>query len=117
MQSISVPGSRAVSRLALAGLVGLALLSLAAPRVAAEAAAGGPLVNVNTATVDQLQALPGIGEARARAIVETRTERGGFKSVEELLEVRGIGPANLERLRPHVTLQGKSRIASPERSR
>jgi competence protein ComEA len=59
-------------------------------------------VNVNTATVEELTALPGIGEKRAQAIVEARKQKGGFKSVDELEEVKGIGPANLEKLRPHL---------------
>jgi competence protein ComEA len=67
------------------------------------AAASAPSpVNVNTATVDELTALPGIGEKRAQAILEARKQKGGFKSVEELTEVKGIGPANLEKLRPYL---------------
>jgi len=66
------------------------------------------VVNVNTASSEELQLLPGIGEARARALLETRKRRGGFKSVDELLEVKGIGPASLEKLRPHVTVEGKT---------
>lgn len=67
----------------------------------AAASAAAP-VNVNTATIDELTALPGIGEKRAEAILELRKQKGGFKSVDELAEVKGIGPANLEKLRPYV---------------
>ena len=66
------------------------------------------VVNLNTATPEELQILPGVGEVRAVAIVAMRKERGGFKSVEDLLEVKGIGQAMLERLRPFVTLTGKT---------
>ena len=66
------------------------------------------VVNVNTASVEELQLLPGVGEARARAIVELRKQRGGLKSVEDLLSVKGIGEASLERLRPHVSFDGKT---------
>ena len=73
------------------------------------AAAGDPKtpavaspVNVNTATVDELTALPGIGEKRAQAILDLRKQKGGFKNVDELTEVKGIGPANLEKLRPYL---------------
>jgi competence protein ComEA len=90
----------------LAALLLGAALAVAPGTGAAEDRVG--VVNVNTATQEELQQLPGIGEARAKAILDARRERGGFKSVEELLEIRGIGPANLEKLRPHVSVSGKS---------
>jgi len=64
--------------------------------------AGRP-VNVNTATVEELQTLPGIGPALARRIVEHRAARGPFRSAEELAKVPGIGPATATRLRGRVT--------------
>jgi competence protein ComEA len=66
------------------------------------------VVNVNTASVEELQLLPGVGEARARAIVDLRKQRGGLKSLEDLRDVKGIGEASLERLRPHVAFDGKT---------
>jgi competence protein ComEA len=66
------------------------------------------VVNVNTASVQELQLLPGVGEARARAIVDLRKQRGGLKSLDELLDVKGIGDASLEKLRPHLALDGKT---------
>lgn len=94
----------------------LAAAGLVAMLAAGSAIAGDatPVINVNTASVEELQALPGIGEARARAIVATRQERGGFESVDQLVEVRGIGPANLERLRPYVRTEGKTQIPTDE---
>ena len=59
-------------------------------------------VNLNTATREELEVLPGIGPALAQAILDYRRERGPFRRVEDLLEVPGIGPAKLERLRPLV---------------
>ncbi len=94
--------------------LGAALLALALAPVALTAAqAEGELgvVNVNTASLEELQTLPGVGEARARAIVAERQARGGFQSVDELLEVRGIGPANLERLRPYARVTGKTQVS------
>jgi competence protein ComEA len=89
------------------GLLGLALaLALAAPAGAAGTLSG--VVNVNTATAEELQLLPGVGESRARAIVEARTARGGFRAVDELVEVKGIGTILLERLRPFVAVKGKT---------
>ncbi len=84
----------------LAGALGAPSAS-AAPD-ARPAATAPAAVNVNTATAEELTALPGIGEKRAQAILETRKEKGGFKSVDELTEVKGIGPANLEKLRPYL---------------
>jgi len=65
-------------------------------------------VNINTATPEQLELLPGIGESRANAVVAIRKQRGGFKSVDELTEVKGIGEVALERLRPFVSTEGKT---------
>lgn len=102
-------------RLAVSGLAAVCALVLALAVTSAEAAkpeASPPsldgVVNLNTATPEQLQLLPGVGEVRAVAIVAKRKERGGFKQVDELLEVKGIGEAMLKRLRPHVTLSGKT---------
>ena len=61
----------------------------------------GEVINLNTAPVEDLSRLPGIGEKRAQAIVDRRTERP-FGSVEELVEVEGIGQATLDRLRPYI---------------
>ena len=70
--------------------------------VAASASSGaaetGPL-DLNAATAEQLEELPGVGPATAAAIVAAREERGGFRSVDDLLDVRGIGPAKLEAIR------------------
>jgi competence protein ComEA len=59
-------------------------------------------VDLNTATGQQLEALPGIGPATASAILAYRDQAGGFKTVDDLLEVRGIGDAKMEQLRPLV---------------
>jgi len=61
-------------------------------------------VNLNTATVEQLETLPGVGPAIAAAIVEQRTRVGGFKTVRDLLDVRGIGESRLAQLEPLVTV-------------
>ena len=64
-------------------------------------APAGP-VDLNTATAEQLEALPGVGPATSKAILAYRSSHGRFRSVTELLEVPGIGPAKLEALRPLV---------------
>ena len=91
-------------------LVGLAL-ALALGALAPQAWAAGTLsgvVNVNTASAEELQLLPGVGESRARAIVSARAARGGFRQVDELVEVKGIGTALLKQLRPFVAVSGKT---------
>jgi competence protein ComEA len=101
----------------------LALVNLAAPvadgqqvvvpsnREAAQALAGGSMaggaggpVHLNSATLDQLDELPGIGPVTAQKILDYRSEHGAFGSVEELDAVPGIGPATLEELRDLVDL-------------
>jgi competence protein ComEA len=66
--------------------------------------AGPAPVDLARATVAELERLPGVGPELARRIVEAREAGGGFRRLEELLEVPGIGPATLERLRPLVTV-------------
>jgi len=70
----------------------------------AKAAAPVAPVNLNTATVDQLLALPGIGPSKAAAIVETRQKIGGFKKVEDLMRVKGIGRKTFRKLEPMLKL-------------
>jgi competence protein ComEA len=68
---------------------------------------GGPgnaLVNLNTATLDQLESLPGIGPALAQRILAYREQHGPFRRVEDLLKVSGIGAKRLADLRPKVTV-------------
>ncbi|MDR9418515.1 phospholipase D-like domain-containing protein [Gracilimonas sp.] len=61
-------------------------------------------ININTADEATLQLLPGIGPAYAGRIIQYRLENGSFKSVDEITNIRGIGPKTLEKLRPIVTL-------------
>jgi competence protein ComEA len=58
-------------------------------------------INLNTAEAHELTMLPGIGEKTARAIVEYRRAHGPFQSFDQLQQVRGIGPATVEAIRPH----------------
>jgi len=81
-----------------------------APRPTA-AAASTPL-NLNSASVAQLEALPGIGRATAERIVEYRQKNGGFKKAEDLMNVRGIGEKNFLKLKPLVTV-ASARAAAP----
>ena len=121
------PGSRVVDALEAAGGarrgVDLTALNLARPVVDGEqilvgvapapgvagslgtsAPEGTALVNLNSADQATLETLPGVGPVTAGAILAWRTDNGGFTSVDELLEVDGIGEATLEDLAPLVTL-------------
>ena len=103
----------------------LSVINLAAPladgtqvvvskegEVPAGAAAGGlpgapgsgALVNINTASETELETLNGVGPVTAAAIIQYRTDNGPFATVDDLMDVSGIGPATLEELRPQVTV-------------
>ncbi|MCG9895377.1 MAG: helix-hairpin-helix domain-containing protein [Fimbriimonadaceae bacterium] len=84
---------------------GAAVYGLLTPLPEREASAGpvaGIALNLNTATRDELDTLPGIGPKTADAIMAHRARIGGFQSVEQLEDVKGIGPKKLARLRPLV---------------
>ena len=72
------------------------------PQAPAKAAAAA--VNLNTATASQLDALPGVGPALAERILEYRQKNGGFKKVEELMNIKGIGEKSFLKLKPLVTV-------------
>jgi len=61
-------------------------------------------VNLNTATSEELQLVPGIGPATADKILQMRKSYGAFKSVDDLLAIRGIGPKRLEKMRKYLTV-------------
>lgn len=75
----------------------------AAPGTSGAASAQGATISLSSATLDQLDTLPGIGPVTAQAIIDFRTERGGFRAIEDLLDVTGIGEKTLADLRDQVT--------------
>ena len=95
------------------------VLFLTALPLAAEERPSG-VVNVNSATAEQLQLLPRIGPAIAERIVEFREEHRPFRSKEELLLVRGIGEATFELIEPYVAVSGETtlseKVPAPRRS-
>lgn len=99
--------TRTITR-SLAGVLAALLLAATQPAVAEVAP-----VNINTASAAELATLTGIGPAKADAIVEHREKNGQFKTVDDLKLVRGIGDKMLEKLRPHVTVDGKSSAPKP----
>ena len=72
--------------------------------VQVESTQGNALININTATASELMQLDGIGEVRAQAIVQYREEHGSFKSLDELVNVKGIGEKTLEKNREKITV-------------
>lgn len=85
-------------------LVGVEAAAGVAGSLGATAPGGEALVNLNTADLAALDTLPGVGPVTAESIIGWRDANGGFTSVDELLEVDGIGEATLADLAPHVTL-------------
>jgi competence protein ComEA len=65
-------------------------------------------VDINMATATRLESISGIGPAKARAIIEYRSQHGPFRSVEELDRVKGIGPKTLEKIRSQVTVGSRA---------
>ena len=64
-------------------------------------------LNLNTATKDELVALPGIGPAKAQAIIDYRAQQGGFKTIEEMKDVKGIGAKRFDKLKGEITVCGR----------
>ncbi|MBI4216810.1 MAG: helix-hairpin-helix domain-containing protein [Chloroflexi bacterium] len=106
-------GSLTLSLLLGSGLLGYRLLSYQGPPLAISLPPGQPAsqaspllpkISLNRASVQALQTLEGIGPVRAQAIVDYRLQHGPFKSIEEVDQVRGIGPVTLEKIRGRLTL-------------
>ena len=109
----------------------LAMAALCAPGVASSALAAPPsrapsandaasapagVVNLNTATVEQLDALPGIGPSKAKAIVAHR-EKQPFERVQDILHVKGIGRGTFRKLRPMLAVTGETTLVAAKASK
>ena len=107
-----------MSRVLIAALVitlGAAAQPHAQDASRAATTASAPL-NLNAATVAQLETLPGIGRATAERIIEYRQKNGGFKKAEDLMNVRGIGEKSFLKLKPLITVappRGERAAAQP----
>jgi comEA protein len=65
-------------------------------------------INLNTATLEELDLLPGIGPSKAKAIIEYRTKHGEFRSLEQITEVKGIGPRTFEKFKEMISITTES---------
>jgi comEA protein len=81
-----------------------ATLVPSSPSTSASSPTTSGKVNINTATVAELDTLPGIGPSYAQSIIQYRTDHGPFHSIEELTNVKGIGEATLEKIKDKVTV-------------
>jgi competence protein ComEA len=80
------------------------VLAPAAALAQKSTAPAGEKINLNTATVEQLQTLPGVGPAIARSIVEHRSKVGKFNKIEEILNIKGIGEKKFQLIKDRLTL-------------
>ncbi len=97
----------------LAGIVGLALLWVLSAGGARAGKGVDGVVNLNTAPAELLSLLPGVGPAKAGAIVTYRTRRP-FRTVDELVRIKGIGRKMVRRLRPHLAVAGPTTATAAE---
>ncbi|OEV18554.1 comEA protein, partial [Streptomyces nanshensis] len=74
-----------------------------APEAGSAVGPSGAMVSLNSANREQLETLPGVGPVLAQHIVDYRTQHGGFRSVDQLKEVNGIGEKRFADIRPQVT--------------
>ena len=88
-----------------------ALLSTGLATAAGKPAPAGK-VNLNTATAEQLTALPGVGPKLATRIVEHRQQQGAFKSIQELMTVKGIGEKNFQKIQAYLTVSETPRSSA-----
>jgi len=101
------------------GLLCFVLLSvvLSAPAGGGQKTPPSKPIDLNTATVEQLQQLPGVGPATARAIIRFREKSGPFQRPEDLLAIHGISHARFEKIKPYVTVSPPTnRPAAPPSS-
>jgi competence protein ComEA len=102
-----------MTRILMAAILGIAVSAAAAsaqnksttPKAAATATATATApVNLNTATAEQLATIPGVGQKMAERIIDYRQKNGGFKKVEDLMNVTGVGEKSFLKMKPLITV-------------
>ena len=101
----------AIAAIALSATAASAQARASAPKPTATAAAP---VNLNTATAEQLATIPGVGAKTAERIIEYRQKNGGFKKIEDLMSVKGIGEKSFLKMKPLITVVGAKASAQNE---
>lgn len=111
---------RKITAVCIAALLSAAVVTAAEPAEKSRPSAAG-VVNINTATVDQLAYLPRVGPAAAARIIEYRSANGGFKKVTDLMQVKGIGDKTFEVLKPFLAVEGettlRAKVPGPKRQK
>jgi competence protein ComEA len=102
--NLAAPLADGTQVLVLKAASGVGVAPGAVPAAGSGTGSVGSLVNINTAAAAELEALPGVGEVIAQRIVDYRTANGPFTSVDQLLDVSGIGESTLESMRESVTV-------------
>jgi comEA protein len=95
-----------VATLVIALAVSLSLLPLIAQQTGAKG--GEQKININTASLNELQKLPRVGPQVAQRIIDYRKEHGNFKKIEEIMKVRGIGERTFNQLKDLITVGAES---------
>jgi competence protein ComEA len=99
----------------LAGLLTGVLLAAAVPEARAQqpaTATKAATIDLNSASVSDLESLPGVGRRTAERIIEYRQKNGSFKKIEELMNVKGIGEKSFLKLKPLVTVTASERTGT-----
>lgn len=107
-----------MTRNLITGLLSVALMTMAVVDGRAQqppAVAKAPTLDLNSATVSALESLPGVGRKTAELIVEYRQKNGGFKKIEELMNVKGIGEKSFLKIKPMVFVAPKTDKAGGDR--
>ncbi len=85
--------------------VGSPFTLISTPRPTATPRSGADLININTATLAELESLPGIGPTTAQNIITYRTQHGAFATIQDIMRVPGIGPATFDQIQDLITVQ------------
>lgn len=101
-EECQVAMKRRIKRAVLSSLAALVLVSLVGFSARANKKPPATPIDLNTATIEQLEQLPGVGPVTAKRIIDMREKSGPFHKVEDLLAIRGIGPKRLGKIRPYV---------------
>ncbi len=92
-------------------LVFALMVSVLSPLAAQAQQSSKEVVNINTASAEQLAQLPRVGPSLSQRIVDFRKENGNFKKTEDLILVKGIGEKTFKNLEPFITVEGKTTLA------